>query len=298
MKKTLLLIAVALASVAAFAQQEAGKDIVAVVNGETITVADLDRMYASLSPNMRTQYDQAGGKKQFLEQYIGKRLVVQEAIKQNFERRDEIAAALRDAREAEIFDLYVRHEIASQVIPEAELMQFYEDNKERFRRPEMVKVRHILATPTEGGIVNTTGDDAKTNDEARKKIQDLSRMLQGKTVDIFAVTASRFSEDSTATEAGDLGWIDRGRFVPEFEEVAFSLEPGKVSDPVLTDFGYHVLFVEGKRPGGIPSYAEVRNEVRERLLSLRQQEVLAEVSALTMQLRRQSNIQVYTEKID
>lgn len=293
-----MILSLALASVAGFAQeQESPEDIVAVINGEIVTVGDLDRLYASMSPNMRLQYEQAGGKKQFLEQYVGKRLIVQEAIKQNFAQREEIAAALRDARESTLFDLYVRHEIANQVIPEAEMMQFYEANKERFRRPEMIKVRHILATPTEGGVVNTTGDDAATNDDARKKIQDLARMLEGKTLEIFAVAATRFSEDSTATEGGDLGWVDRGRFVPEFEEVAFALEPGQVSDPVMTDFGYHVIYVEGRRPGGIPAYADVRAEVRERLLAAKQQEVLAEVSALTMQLRRQSNIQVYEEKI-
>ena len=294
----MMILALSLAAVGAYAQEnDPGAEIVAVVNGETITVADLDRLYTTLSPNMRMQYEQVGGKKQFLEQYIGKRLLVQEAVKQNFEQRDDIAAALRDAREAEIFDLYVRHVVAGEVIPESEMMQFYEANKERFRRPEMVKVRHILATPGEGGIVNTTGDDAKSNDDARKKIQDLARMLEGKNVELFATAARRFSEDSAATEGGDLGWIDRGRMVPEFEEAAFSTEVGKVSGVVMTDFGYHVIYVEARNPGGIPSYPEVRGEVRERLLSLKQQEVLAEVSALTMQLRRQSNIQVYQDNI-
>lgn len=296
MKKLVAIIAFAATAAAGYAQS-APEQVVAEINGERITVADLDRMYRNLNPAMRKQYDQVGGKKQFLEQYVGKKLLVQEAVKQNFEKRPEIAAALADARDSVMFDLYVRHEVASEVIPEAELLKYYEANRQRFRRPEMVRGRHILATPSEGRVVNTSGDDAKTNDAARKKIQDLARMLDGKGSEAFAATAMRFSEDQSALEGGDLGWFGRGQMVPEFEDAAFSTPVGSVSGVVMTDFGYHVILIEDRREGGVPPFEAVRHEVREKLLADRQQQVMAEVNALTMELRRNSTIRVYPDRI-
>lgn len=296
LKKQILVAALAMSMAAVAFAQSGGATVVAVINGETITAADLDRLYGNLNPRMRENYEAQGGKLQFLETYVGKKLLVQEAMKRNFDKQPEIAAALADARESTLFDLYVRHAIAQQVIPESVMREYYQKNLQQFRSPDMIKARHIIATPEEQRVSNTTGDDAKTEDDARKKISDLrGKILENP--DAFSSLAMRFSEDGSAARGGDLGWFRRGQMVPEFESVAFSLKQGEVSPVVKTSFGYHVIMVEEARAGGVKPYEDARNEIREKLLAEYGADVLEEVNAETMQLRQNSTVRVYADRV-
>lgn len=299
MKRAAISMILAAATVTAFAQQGATSKpkVAATVNGEVITVDDVNRMYAKLTPQMRAEYDKVGGKAQFLEQYINKRLLIQEATKQNFEKRPDVAAALNDARESALFDLYVRNVVADAVITENEMREHYKRHQREFTVPEKIKARHIIATPDAQPVMNTTGDNAKTEEEAKMKIAEL--YAKGKpTPETFSSFAVRFSEDASARQGGDLGWFVRGKMVPAFEEAAFKLNPGEISQPVKTEFGYHLIYVEDKRAARTKSYEEVRGEIRERLLADRADKVLMEVNLLTRELRNSSQIQIKTENLD
>lgn len=142
--------------------------------------------------------------------------------------------------------------IADDPVTAAEVRAFYERNRARY---EEIRVRHILFR------VDPSGDDA----EALAKARDaLERIRAGED---FATLATRLSEDpSTRESAGDLGTVRRGRFVPEFEEAAFALAPGRVSEPVRSQFGYHLILVEDKR---VLALAEVRAEIEEELARTR-----------------------------
>src|SRR5688572_9962175 len=131
------------------AQQQAAKPadspkIVAVINGETITKQKLDALYASMSAQMRAQYEKAGGKMAFLDNYIAKRLLIQEALKSGFDKKPDVQSVLEQARESALFDRYVKENIGSQVVSDAEIQKFYEDNIANFATPEQVKARHIV----------------------------------------------------------------------------------------------------------------------------------------------------------
>lgn len=299
--KRLVVIAVVGMATVAFAQEPsaapAKPKVAATVNGEVITVDDVNRMYAKLTPQMRAEYDKVGGKAQFLEQYVNKRLLIQEATKQNFEKRPDIAATLNDVRESALFDLYVRNVVADAVITENEMREHYKRHQREFTVPEKIKARHIIATPDAQPVMNTTGDNAKTEEEAKMKIAEL--YAKGKpTPETFSSFAVRFSEDASARQGGDLGWFVRGKMVPAFEEAAFKLNPGEISQPVKTEFGYHLIYVEDKRAARTKSYEEVRGEIRERLLADRADKVLMEVNLLTRELRNSSQIQIKTENLD
>lgn len=265
----------------------------ATINGEGITVDDLDRLYERLSPEMRANYDQAGGKMQFLENYIGKRLILQEASKSNFDRRPEVAESLQAARDAVLFDRYVRDIIAEPFVSEPKLREYYEAHKSEMTRDEMIKARHILATPDEGAINNMTGDNAKSDEEAKKKIEStIVSITRGAN---FADLATKYSEDSTARSGGDLGWFGRGKMVKEFEDAAFKLGKGQLSGVVKTDFGYHVIYVEDRKDGGVIPFDDVKADIRERLLNEHANDILAALSALTRDLRTQSSVSIYRE---
>ncbi len=109
----------------------------------------------------------------------------------------------------------------------------FQDRKASFDKPEEVKARHIL--------VNSKGSDA----ENLKAIQDLKKMV---TPQNFSKIANEKTDDpSGKSNGGDLGFFSRGRMVPEFDEVAFKLTPGTISEPVKSQFGYHLIYVESKK---------------------------------------------------
>lgn len=269
--------------------------IVAVINGEKLSAAQLDRLYARISPQMRANYERSGGKIQFLDQYINQRLLLQEAVKSRFDKRPDIAAELEAAKDSTLFDRYVREVVASEVISEAELRAYYDANRNNFLREETIKARHIISTPQAGNVANTLKDDAGSIEDARKKMMNLKKQLDSGAN--FAELAASYSEDGSAASGGDLGWFGRGKMVGEFEQVAFALKPGETSDVIETQFGFHIVHVDEKKPGGVPPYEEVRGEIRERFMNERAEKVLERVSALTRELRTTSTVQINRENL-
>ena len=281
--------------------QEAPQPTAAVVNGEIITAEKLDSLYASIPVAMRDQYEKSGGKKLFLDNYIAKRLLIQEAMKSGFDERPDVKAALEAARESALFDRYIREVIAADVLPESEVRKFYDDNIKDFNMGEQVKVRHIVI-----------GTNKRTKEEALRMIEPIFAELQALRITYppqhegsreifarrFADVARRHSEDGVAAEGGDLGWVNRGQLDPEFEKTAFAVPAGVMSGIVSSPFGYHIIFVDDKKPAGPRPYEEVRRDIREHLLGQKQAEIMSAVSRLTGELRRTSKVAIYPENLD
>ncbi|MGZ5958815.1 MAG: peptidylprolyl isomerase [Myxococcaceae bacterium] len=120
-----------------------------------------------------------------------------------------------------------------------------------------VHIRHIL-------IAVSRSAPQPQVEEARRKATAIAAEARQPGVD-FAELAKKRSEGSSSSDGGDLGFFKRGTMVPEFEKVAFSLKTGEVSDPVRTQFGWHVLKLEEIRKLGMKPLAEVRPEIEERL---------------------------------
>ena len=139
-----------------------------------------------------------------------------------------------------------------QVSPQ-DVQRYYEDNQQQYSQPEQVRARHILLK-TEGK------DDAAV----RKQAEDLVKKARAGAD--FAELAKKFSEDeSNNTKGGDLDFFGRGQMVPEFDKVAFSLEPGQVSDVVKTEFGYHVIKLSEKRAASQRPLAEVQAQIEDQI---------------------------------
>jgi Parvulin-like peptidyl-prolyl isomerase len=290
---TALPFVVALPLVAQPLPAKAEPKIAATINGENVTADQLDRMYARLAPEMRANYERSGGKAQFLDTYIRKRLILQEALKSNFDKRPELQDDLQTARESVLFDRYIKDVIAANIVTEPMVRSYYDSHQDEFKRPATMKLRHILATPGEGPVNNSTGDDAKSLDEALSKIERIAQLV--KDGGNFADLATKYSEDSTATSGGDLGWVAPGKMVPEFDKMAFSLKKGQVSSVIKTQFGYHIIFAEERREAGVAPFEEVRADIREGLLREKMPDVLQEVNRLAQELRRASTISINRE---
>ena len=139
-----------------------------------------------------------------------------------------------------------------QVSPQ-DVQRYYEDNQQQYSQPDQVRASHILLK-TEGK------DDAAVKQQA----EDLAK--QAKAGADFAGLAKKYSQDdSNNTKGGDLDFFGRGAMVPEFDKVAFSMQPGQVSDVVKTEFGYHVIKLTDKRAASQRPLAEVQAQIEDQI---------------------------------
>jgi peptidyl-prolyl cis-trans isomerase C len=273
---------------------------VAVINGEVITAGQLDRLYDRIGAQMREQYAKNGGKAAFLENYIRKRLVIQEALKAGYDKQPDVQADLEAARESALFDRYVRDIVAGPIVTDSEIAQYYKDHPDDFSTPEQVKVRHIVIGPS-----------SQSREEALEQIQKVLAGLHAQNEAIkfsepaatqmrvhnFAEMARKYSQDASAESGGDLGWLSRGQLDPTFEEASFQMQKGKLSGVIQTNFGYHIIFVEDKRAAGTEPFDHVKASIREFLMNQHTADVVNAVSKLTNELRANSKIALHPENI-
>ncbi len=283
-----------------------GKKPVATVNGETITVEMLNHLYNSLGSEMRQNYEKSGGKGVLLDNYIRKRLLIQEALKKGFDKRPDVQADLEAARESALFGGYVRDVVAANIVTGALMQKYYDANLKDFETPEMIKVRHIVISTSQAAAKPKTSEQAL---EIAKTVMGEVRaaLAESRSPDAlaaihmstrrFAELAQKYSEDAVAGIGGDLGWVGRGRLDPAFEAAAFGLRAGNSSGVVRSSFGYHVIYVEGKRAAGHLSFDEAKPRIREILVNQHAAEILSAVSKLTTELTNSSKISVYPENI-
>src|SRR5579862_1101659 len=144
-----------------------------------------------------------------------------------------------------------------QVTPE-DLRTYYNDHQDQYRVPEEVKVSHILIKSPAPGADGKVDDKAVA--EAQKKAEDILKQLKGGAK--FEDLAKKYSEDpGSGKQGGELGWIGRGRTVPEFEKAAFSLPVGQLSDLVKSSYGFHIMRVEDKHEPHLKTLDEVKAEI-------------------------------------
>jgi len=141
-------------------------------------------------------------------------------------------------------------------ITEKEIQSFYEYNHAAYSRPSQVKARHILFE---------LGPDAskETEEKVRKAAEEvLAKVRKGEE---FAKLAAAHSSCPSKSKGGDLGYLAKGQMTPAFEEVAFKLKKGEISDLVRTPFGYHIIQVEDIKEARTQSLEEVRDEIADAL---------------------------------
>src|SRR3954464_5406577 len=142
---------------------------------------------------------------------------------------------------------------AKTVIPPADIEREHNNNSEKYTTPEQVRPSHIL--------LKTEGKDDAT---VKAKAEEL--LKQARSGADFAELAKKNSEDeASAKNGGDLDYFGKGRMVPEFDQVAFTMQPGQISDLVKTQFGYHIIKLVDKKPAKVSTLAEVRQQITDQL---------------------------------
>lgn len=273
------------------------KNVVATVNGEPITAAELDRLWNRMGVKMRAQYEKTGnGKLRFLENYVGKRLLLQLAAQTEFEQSPAVQAELEAAKEAALFDLYVRDVVASQIVTEATVKKYYDDHPTDFVHPEAAKIRMIAISKAKHSV-----------EEARTLIGDLMKDLYGvraasannaaAVTQAFAAAAAKTSEHASAATGGDLGWVGRDELDPKIGEAVFSMTPGAISGILETTAALQLVLVEGRQLASTESYESARAGIREYLIGANTQKVVEAVNRATLELRASSKVTLYPENV-
>ena len=145
----------------------------------------------------------------------------------------------------------------TQVTPE-ELQAYYNQHRDEYRVQEEVKVSHILVKTPPAGPDGKV--DEKGVEEAHKKAEDVLKQLKGGAK--FEDLAKKYSDDpGSAKQGGELGWIGRGRTVPEFEKAAFSQAKGQTSDLVKSSYGFHIIRTEDKHEAHLKTLDEVKDQI-------------------------------------
>ncbi len=261
--------------------------IIVIVNEEVITAQDLQRRIMSfkISPDFEnlTRGDWDSLIESAINRLIHELLILQvarleniqveegdikrrmESIRRNFPDEQAFLTALdkNDLTLNQLKEYYRREMLIDKVVSlkikrtiqihPMEITNFYLENKEEFKEPSLVRARHIFIKV----------EDEETREEELSKIYALYALLN-EGAD-FGRVAFEHSDGHNAEQYGDMGYVLEGELLKELDEVIFSLELGRISEIIDTDYGYHIVKIEGKKPGRIKSIFEVSNEI-ERIL--------------------------------
>src|SRR5947209_570893 len=235
---------------------EEANPVLAKVNGAEIRASDLALAEEELGPSL-AQMDPATKKENVLSFLIDMKIVSKEAEDKKIAERDDFKTRLAFARNRLLMDNLLASEGKAATTDE-NMKKVYEDAAKQISGEQEVHARHILVE---------TEDQAKKIEDELKKGAD------------FAELAKKESKDPGASDGGDLGFFTKDQMVPEFSTVAFALEPGKISDPVKTQFGWHVIKVEEKRTRKAPDFEQVKPQIETYVVRKAQADYVAKLRA-------------------
>jgi peptidyl-prolyl cis-trans isomerase C len=272
-------------------------EVVAKIENEAISKSDFERAIRTIEARAGRavpveQRDRVY--RQVLDELVNIRLVAHEGktrniavtdadvdgqigkIRQQFKTEEEFKQALTQRKlsleelktEAKT-EILVNKTLEAEILPKvavqpADLDTYYKANPDQFKAPEQVRASHILI-PINASMTDAQKLEAKTQAEGL-----LKRVKAGED---FAALAKQYSKDSTAQSGGDLNFFPKGQMVPAFDQVAFSLKPGEISNIVETPFGYHIIKVTERKDAHTVPLAEVSDRLSDFLKQRKQQEL-------------------------
>ncbi len=242
---------------AAHSEVQGSDPVLARVNGVDIHQSDLAIAEEEVAGSLpETANEQA--KREYLITYMTNMILVSKAAEQKkLADGDDFKRRLAFARNRVLMDLMLQSEAKNAVTDEA-LHKVYDEAARQMGSEEEVHARHILV-PTE--------EEAKAVEAELKKGAD------------FAEVAKKKSKDPGAAEGGDLGYFTKDQMVPEFADVAFKLDKGQVSDPVKTQFGWHIIKVEDKRKRPVPAFDKVKDQLQAYVVRKAQSDFITKLRA-------------------
>jgi parvulin-like peptidyl-prolyl isomerase len=231
--------------------------VVLTVGDEKLTAAEFDQLVDALPEQVRASA-RGPNRRQFAEQLVRIKIMSQEARKRKLDESPTVQRQIELQKENLLANVLFQEMSANVKVDEATAQQYFEQHKSEY---ESVHGRHILVHFKGSPLPLAAGKKELTEEEALAKTQEIrKRVLAGED---FATLAKTESDDvQTGAKGGDLGTFKHGQMVPEFEQAAFSLPVGQVSEPVKSKFGYHLIKVEQHET---KTFQEVRPELEKKM---------------------------------
>jgi len=234
--------------------EKSPENVLVTVGDSVITLDDFQREW------MRRPPPQPGepmdNVDQFIDDMIAEKLFIIEARRRKIDQEEKFKAEVEKYREQLMVETLLKQEVLQVKKPsEAEIERYWADNKELFTVPALTRFSHILIKGKEG----------EDEDAILARCQAVKARLEAG--EPFAVVASEVSEGSSANRGGDLGFYRPSQISPEFQSAAEDLEIGVVSEPIATDYGYHIIVVTDRKLSRDKTLDESREEIIAMLLA-------------------------------
>ena len=229
------------------------QNILATVCGVNITDADVDAYIANLPQDQQAYAAYPQFREHCLKQMMAFHLYAKMAEDEKMDETEEFKAMLAKARKEILAQTAINSVLKGIEVTENEMHAFYNDHPDHFAEPESAHAKHILV------------------DTEEKALEIMESITKGDVA--FEDAAKEFSSCPSNAQGGDLGEFGRGQMVPEFDQVAFEAEVGKVVGPVKTQFGYHLIKVEGRKEASVMAFDAVKEYIQGTLLQQKQNEV-------------------------
>lgn len=224
--------------------------VVAKVADKEIKESDVLQFIEEIGPQVAMQFQSAEGIKTIIQEMINQEILLLDAKENKLNEEEEFKVVLDHTVDNLLKNYAFSKILSKETVSDEEVEKYFEDNKAVFAK-ELVNASHILIDSEEKAL------------EIKKEIEE------GKD---FAQAAMEYSSCPSKDAGGELGEFPRGAMVPEFEDKAFSMEAGEVSEPVKTQFGYHIIKLNSKSDPANITFESVKEDVRSEALRVKQQE--------------------------
>lgn len=224
--------------------------VVAKVADKEIKESDVLQFIEEIGPQVAMQFQSAEGIKTIIQEMINQEILLLDAKENKLNEEEEFKVVLDHTVDNLLKNYAFSKILSGETVSDEEVEKYFEDNKAVFAK-ELVNASHILIDSEEKAL------------EIKKEIEE------GKD---FAQAAMEYSSCPSKDAGGELGEFPRGAMVPEFEDKAFSMEEGEVSEPVKTQFGYHIIKLNSKSDPANITFESVKEDVRSEALRVKQQE--------------------------
>ncbi len=231
--------------------------VVLTIGAEKITAGEFDQLIEALPEQARAQI-RGPRKRQFAEQLVQVKVMYQEAHKRKLDENPAVQRQLELQRENLLASLLLQDMTANAQVDDATAQQYYEQHKADY---ESVHARHILIRMKGSALPIQPGKKELSEEEALAKAEEIrKKLLAGED---FAALAKAESDDvRSGANGGDLGLLKHNQTVPPFDQAVFSLPPGQLSEPVKTQYGYHIIKVEQHE---VKPFDEVKADVAKKV---------------------------------
>ena len=228
--------------------------VVLTIGQRHLTAQEYEVLIKTLVPVDQQASALGAGRRIFAQRLVAMFVLADEAVKQNLDKRPDIAVQLLFQRENLLETAMFKQMVQAAVVPDADVQAYYDAHQTDFAT---VTARHILIRMKGSPMAALPGKPELSDDEARAKAESIrKRIVAGED---FATLAKQESDDSaTAIKGGELGEFRHGQMVPPFEQAAFALKPGDISEPVRSPFGYHIIQVESH---SVKSLADAKADI-------------------------------------